>query len=282
VARIGRRSRSLLKKALISANLATAIAITVFPFWWMVTSSLKPYRDLFSLNPTLIPNTVTFRWYSQVLITTPFISYLKNSAFVALCTTALSLVVSSIGAYSLCRFKYPGRELITNYAFFAYMFPSVAILVPIFQVVIALGLGNTLYSLILAHTTFSLPFCIWMLKGFFESLPTDLEDAALIDGCTKMGAFRRVILPLAGPGIVAAALFSFVLSWNEFLFALIFISTEGLKTMPLGIAGWVSLFHAEWGQMMAASTMSSIPVIIFFFFLQKYMVQGLTAGAVKR
>jgi len=260
---------------------AMVVFISVFPFIWMFFTSIKPPNEIFTLNPQLLPHHTTLENYVRVFKGTMFSRYFLNSIIIAISTTVLGLSIAILGAYSLARFEYPGRHSFLLIILTVQMFPTVVLIIPLFVVMRQFHLLNTYYCLIIAYTTFTLPFCVWMLKGFFESIPKELEEAAMIDGCSRVGAFSKITLPLSAPGIAATSIFSFIGAWNEFMFALTFINKEVMKTIPLGLQAFIGRFAVEWGQVMAASVMFTIPSLIFFMVVQKYLTKSLFVGAVK-
>jgi ABC-type glycerol-3-phosphate transport system permease component len=220
--------------------------------------------------------------YIQLFAQTSFGTYLINSLIVAFGTTFLSLAIGGFGAYSLSRFNFFGMRTFANAALVVYMLPEVLIVIPLYIYVIKLGLADTLVSLIVANTTFTLPLTLWFLRSYFNAVPASLEESAMIDGCTRLGAMRRVTLPLVLPGIVSVGVFSFNHAWNEFLFALVFISSEKNKTLPLGLATWIGQDNLySWGMLLASAVLITIPVVVFYMLVQNSLVSGLADGATK-
>lgn len=266
--------RNLLTWALLLA-LAT-------PLFWMVLTSFKPESELFAMPISILPDEWTLEAYSLLLGETAFLTYFRNSVIIASATTALVVVVSALGAYSLVRFRYRGREWIAGLALMSYLLPSVVLIVPLYLMMVAAGLANTLASLIIAYTSFALPYALWLLRSFMASIPEDLESAAMIDGASRMEAFIDVVLPQALPGIISTALFTFILAWNEYLFALVLVNADAQRPLTTGVMTMlVSGFNIEWSLLMAASVMMSVPLILVLAFLQSYLVGGFGAGAVK-
>jgi len=258
------------------------VLLVAFPLVWMILTSLKPQTELFRIPPTWLPETVTFEHYWRLLTETPFLIYFRNSVVLATTTTVFVVVLGAIGAYSLVRFAYRGRETLATLVLFTYLLPSVVLIIPLYLMMVELGLSNTLASLVLAHTTFALPYALWLLRSFMEGVPEDLESAALVDGATRMGAFRDVILPQLLPGIISTALFTFILSWNEYLYALVLVNSDAVRPLTTGVMTMlISAFNIEWSLLMAASVMMSLPLIVVFAFLQSYLTRGFGAGAVK-
>ncbi|MFN8525943.1 MAG: carbohydrate ABC transporter permease [Chloroflexota bacterium] len=263
------------------ALMVALVVVMLFPFYWMVVSSLKTDAELFELKPTLFPMSPSLGFYERLIVGTPFIRYFVNSGIVALVTTGLVIVAATLAAYSLARFRFVGREPFALSMLVAQMFPSVLLAIPIFVILSQLGLLNSFLGLVMAYVTFALPFCTWMLRGHFMNVPVELEESAMIDGATRLGALVRITLPVAAPGIAATAILGFLLAWNEYLFATVLITQDDLKTLPVGLSGYISPWFVDYGVLMAGSVMASVPVIVFFVLVQRYIISGLTAGAVK-
>ena len=260
----------------------TIVLAVVFPLIWMIVTSVKPQSELFSIPPTLMPETITFEHYRRLLTDTPFLQYFRNSMILAVTTTVVVVVLGTLGAYSLVRFKYRGRETLATLVLFTYLMPSVVLVIPLYLMMAKLGLANTLASLVIAYTTFALPYALWLLRSFMSSIPVDLESAALVDGAGRMGAFVDVVLPQALPGIVSTALFTFILCWNEYLFALVLVNSDSVRPLTAGTMNMlITSFNIDWSLLMAASVMMSLPLIVIFTFLQGTLTKGLGAGAVK-
>jgi multiple sugar transport system permease protein len=276
------QARSLPARIGINVVAWAVILVVVFPLLWMIDTSLKPQAELFHIPPTLIPSSVTLEHYVRVLTETPFLLYFRNSVIVACGTTALVVAVGALGAYSLVRFSYRGRGTLAQLVLFTYLLPSVVLVIPLYLLLAKLGLANTLASLVIAYTTFALPFALWILRSFMAGIPPDLEAAAMIDGASRMGAFRDVILPQALPGIISTALFTFILAWNEYLFALVLVNDDETRPLTTGVMTMlVSSFNVEWSLLMAASVMMSVPIIVVFAFMQRHLTAGFGAGGVK-
>lgn len=267
---------------------ACAMGLLVFlPIYWVLAASFMPSHDLLSsslagslpLHPTL-ENYVRLFTNSQY----NFTSYYLNSLFVASVTAILCLVCSTLGGYALARLRFPGRNLFANVVLISYIVPGVLLVAPIYSIMVSLQMMNTRTSVIVTYLTFSLPFSLWMMRGYFSGLPREVEEAAQVDGASILGALFRVVIPLAKPGLVAITMFSFLGAWNEFLFALVFLNNPGVRTLPIGLtATFVSpnMGPLEWSSLMAASVLAAIPVLILFAALQRFLVEGLSAGAVK-
>ena len=260
----------------------TVVLAVVFPLIWMVVTSIKPQSELFRIPPTLAPETITLQHYIRLLTETPFLQYFRNSMVLAVTTTVVVVVLGTLGAYSLVRFRYRGRETLATLVLFTYLMPSVVLIIPLYLMMVKLGLANTLASLVIAYTTFALPYALWLLRSFMSGIPEDLESAALIDGANRMGAFVDVILPQALPGVVSTALFTFILCWNEYLFALVLVNSDSVRPLTAGTMNMlITAFNIDWSLLMAASVMMSLPLIVIFTFLQGTLTKGFGAGAVK-
>lgn len=270
--------------ARIGLNLLTwAIVLLVsLPLIWTVLTSLKPQDELFQIPPSLWPSRFTVEAYRTLLVDTPFLTYFATSMKLAFSTTAVVIVVGTLGAFSLVRFQYPGRERIAALVLFTYLLPSVVLVIPLYLLIVKMGLGNTLTSLVLAYTTFALPYALWLLRSFMRGIPADLESAALIDGASRLGAFVDVILPQAVPGIISTALFTFILAWNEYLYALVLVNSDDVRPLTTGVMNMlITSFNIEWSLLMAASVLMSLPLLVIFAFLQSYLTSGFGAGGVK-
>ncbi len=275
-------ARSFLRALLRNLFAWAVVLLIASPLAWMLLTSLKPQSELFAMPPVLLPDDVTFEHYRRLLTETPFLTYLKNSTLLAAGTTALVIVVATLGAHSLVRFSYPGRERLAKLVLFTYLLPSVVLVLPLYFVMVAAGLVNTLFSLVIAYTTFALPYALWLLRSFMAAIPDDLEAAALVDGASRMQAFVDVILPQALPGIISTALFTAILAWNEYLFALVLVNSDEVRPLTTGVMNMlITSFNIEWSLLMAASVMMSVPLLVVFVFLQKFLTRGFGAGAVK-
>lgn len=261
--------------------LAIGLLWTLFPFYWLMTTALKPNDDMYRPEPLLVPVRITFEHFHKVFFDSSFPAFFRNSAVVAVSTTVLSLVVGILAAYAIVRLDFKGKNLLARGLIFSYLVPPVLLFIPLFELVYKLDLLNTLQGLIVAYLTFTVPFTTWLLMGYFRTVPRELEEAALVDGCNRLTALIRIILPLSAPALVVTALFSFTLSWNEFLYALTFTSNANSMTVTVGLASAVAEDVFFWGMMMAASVLVAIPPVVLYLLGQRWVVSGLTAGAVK-
>jgi len=263
------------------AVLVTLAVLVLFPFYWMTITSFKSENQMRSLVSMFWPRPLVTENYDQLLTKTDFVSWYGNSATVAIASTLLATAVGTIGAYALARLRFLGRGFLASATLITYLVPPSILFIPLYAQMRNLGLANSLAGLIAAYPSFTVPFVTWLLMGYFESIPEELEAAAMIDGATRFGAFTRVVLPLAAPGVLAAALYAFTQAWNEFLYALVFITDGRLRTLPVGLASFITGDVYGWGYLMAGAVLTTLPVIAAYIYLQKYMVEGLTAGSVK-
>ncbi|EGP08312.1 carbohydrate ABC transporter permease [Afipia clevelandensis] len=260
---------------------AAIIAVySAFPIYWMVISSLREPTSLLS-RVSLLPGPFTLEYYKNLLELTDYPTHFVNSVIVAVVTVMVTMVFSVMIAYAVTRQRIRGKKLIVGAMLYAYMFPPLLIAIPMFTIFAQLGLSDTLTGLIASHLTLTLPLGVWFLWGFFKGMPFELEEAAMVDGCTRLGAFLRVVLPLSLPGLITVAIFSFLLSWTDYTFALIMIGSDANKTLPVGLASMVGSFDLRWGEIMAGSTLIALPLFAAFALLTQYFIQGLGAGAVK-
>jgi ABC-type glycerol-3-phosphate transport system permease component len=257
------------------------LVFTAFPFAWMASTAFKPPREIFLTPPTLWPSAWDLDNVRRLFDETRFLTYFRNSLTVSLSTVALTLLLSTPAAYSLTRFRFYGREKLAALILFTYMFAPIMIIVPFYVMVRFLGLTNTHTGLVMAYTAFCLPFNLWMLRTFFQSIPVDIEEAAMIDGANRFQAVVHVVLPLALPGVVATGIFTFILAWNDYIFARVLLSADELKTLPVGIADLYNASVVDWGMIMASGLLVIAPIAGVFVFIQKYLVAGWGAGGVK-
>ena len=276
------RIARVLGRIYLYASVIVIVGLVAFPLFWMIASSFKPRTELYAFPPTFFPTVFTLDNYVELLTKTSFLTYFKNSMYVAVGSTLLSMIVGSFGGYALSRFRYPGFRAFARLTLLAYMLPSIMLVIPLYVVIGGLGLVNTLESLIITNTTFTLPFALWLLRSYFATIPVELEEAAMIDGATRFGALVKVIAPLAIPGIVATSIFAFTNAWNEFLYALVFIHSDSLRTLPPGMGTFIKMDSVyQWGMLMAGSVLITVPVLIFYMVVQRNLVVGLTEGGVK-
>ncbi|MFN7995729.1 MAG: carbohydrate ABC transporter permease [Bryobacteraceae bacterium] len=259
-----------------------ALVITLLPVYWMVITSLKTQVEVFTTPPTLWPQNVTFRNYTSLFVRRHMGAYILNSIVIVGAAVLLSLGIGALAAYSLARFvKDRLRDRLSFWVLAPRTIPPVVLVVPIFLMLQKAGLINQKLGLILVYTAFNLPFVVWMMRSFFEEIPIDLEEAAMVDGAGRLRTFREIVLPLVAPGMVATAIFSLIITYNEFFFALILTSTPKAATLPVGTAALIGKTQTLYGEMAAAGVLAAVPLVIFALLVQRHLVRGLTMGAVK-
>jgi multiple sugar transport system permease protein len=276
-----RRRSDFVERAGAYAVLVTLALVVLFPFYWMTITSFKSEEQMRSVVSMFWPKPIVTENYRQLLSKTDFVAWYGNSVFVAVSSTLVATGVGTIGAYALARLKFFGRGFMASATLITYLVPPSILFIPLYAQMRNLGLANSLAGLIAAYPSFTVPFVTWLLMGYFESIPEELEEAAMIDGATRFGAFYRIVLPLSAPGVLAAGLYAFTQAWNEFLYALVFITDGRLRTLPVGLASFITGDVYGWGYLMAGAVLTTLPVIAAYIYLQKYMVEGLTAGGVK-
>jgi arabinogalactan oligomer/maltooligosaccharide transport system permease protein len=284
-----------LPHGLLHTILAVVTLGTVYPILWVLTIAFSGKQSLaiadLPARPSFLdrlraivpwPDSFSAANFTSVMTDQPFARWLINGAIVAVATTALGVFLACTAGYAFSRFRFPGRRAGLMSFLVSQMFPGVLTLIPLYIIIVKwLGLGSTRIGLVLVYATTAIPFCVWMLKGYFDTIPRDLEEAALIDGASPLVIFRRIVLPLAKPAIAVTALFSFMTGWNEFILAATLMDKENMYTAPVGLRFFVGGFSQQWGYFAAGAIIVSIPVVALFFFLQRYLVSGLTAGSVK-
>jgi ABC-type glycerol-3-phosphate transport system permease component len=274
------KSREAIVKAVRYLLILLLLIFVLFPFFYMVSTAFKAEDDLFSSPPKFLPRSPTLSNFHQAL-QPKFIRYFMNSFIVTIGTTIIVIVVALFSSYAFSRLRFRGRKLLLKIIIFTQLFPLIVIIIPIYVLYNKTGIVNTHLSLIIAYLAFTVPVGVWMLRGFFKSIPYNLEEAAMVDGCTRMTAFIRVVLPLARPGISATAVYIFIVTWQEFMFALTMLTGEKMRTLPVGILDFIRQYGVNWGGLMALSTLITIPVFILFLILQRQFISGLTQGSVK-
>lgn len=274
--------RGWVKAIPVNAAAWLIVLIVIFPLIWMILTSVKPQDELIRIPPTLLPQNVTFEHYQELLEDTPFLKYFWHSVVLSTSTTLLVLVVGVLGAYSLVRFSYRGREKLALLVLFTYLLPSAVLVLPLYLLMVKVGIANSIASLVIAYTTFALPYALWLLRSFMAGIPEDLESAALVDGASRLGAFIDVVLPQALPGIISTAVFTFIVAWNEYFYALVLVNTDAARPLTTGVFTMlVTSFNIEWSLLMAAAVMMSLPLIVIFVFLQGFLTRGFAASGVK-
>jgi N,N'-diacetylchitobiose transport system permease protein len=256
--------------------------VMVFPVFWMISTAFKPNDQIISLTPTWVPLHPTISHFRDAMHRPYFWQDVKNSLVIVLVTVGLSIVLAFLAAIALARYRFTGRKIFIVLMIGIQMLPQAGLIIPLYVVLARYHQVNTLTGVIITYLTFVLPFSVWTLRGFLIGIPKELEEAAMVDGSTRIGVFLKILLPLMGPGLVATSVFAFITTWNEYIFARILLNDQSRQTITV----WLSYFtgtsrHTDWGALMAASTLTSIPVVVFFLLVQRRIAFGLTAGAVK-
>lgn len=270
-----------LKGGLRAAALSLYLAFALFPLFWLLKVSVTPNILLYSEGIRMWPSRMTLDHYAYVLTHSQFPVFFRNSSIVAGGTAVCVTLLAALAGYAMSRFRFRGKAVIVVLMLITQMFPLAILVAPIFRMMASVGLTNNLLGLVVVYTAFNVPFATFLMQSFFDGIPKDLEEAAMIDGATRFVAFRHIVLPLTLPGIAATLGFVFTAAWSELLFALMLISDNQVSTFPVGLLTFVSKFSVDFGQMMAAAVMALVPAGFFFLLIQRYLVQGLTAGAVK-
>jgi len=268
-------------KGVGNGALVLMVLWTAIPFYWMIATSLKYDKEIYGFEATLIPQRPTLANYATVFRETPYLLYLRNSVVVAVGSTVVSMIIAVLGAYAISRLNFPGRALLARGLVFTYLVPTSLLFIPMFALMSTLRLTDSLHGLIIAYLGFDVPFCTWLLMGYFKSIPSELEEAARVDGCNRVGALVRIVLPMSLPALVVVTFFSFTHAWNEFLYAYVFTSTTSARTLTTGLVNFMSQDVFFWGPLMASTVMSALPPVIMFLVFQRWVVKGLTLGGVK-
>ena len=260
---------------------AAILGLVVVPFLWIFLASFRPNSDLISSTPSLGLDNLSLDNYRNLQEAARYFTYLTNSAVVSLFSTVISIILAMLAAYSVYRTRYPGRRALYLALIITYVFPGVVLLIPLYQIMGAIGLIDNLFSLVIVNVTFTAPFSVWLMRGFFGAIPAGIEEAAAVDGASRMRILLSIVLPLTAPGVAAAAIFSFVWSWTEYMFASAFIIDEVNKTLPVGLGAFIAQYNIDWGILTAAAVATALPVVVVFAFIGRYFIEGLTAGAEK-
>jgi multiple sugar transport system permease protein len=269
------------QRVLVYVSLLILLFIYISPIYWTLITSFKKLPEMMATTPTFFPKNGTLQHYRAVFYDSNYVTFMKNSLTVGAASTILTLILSIGAAYSLSRLRFWGKTLFSLGILLVYLFPGILLIIPLFRVMAKIGLYDDIRSVMLVHVILALPFGIWTLRSFFDGVPVELEDAARIDGANRLRVLVQIFMPLVAPGIATVAIFAFVVSWNDYLFPVILLSSPDNQTIPVGIAGWTSAYSINWGQISAASMMTVVPVILFFALVGRFFVQGLAAGAVK-
>jgi ABC-type glycerol-3-phosphate transport system permease component len=266
---------------MVYALLLGTVLVVMFPVYWMVLTALRSKRDIFASPPRLLPVGLTFDNFRAVQDRPEIMGYIINSIKVSFISAALGVLIASLAAYAFSRFRFRGRTALLTTVLFTQLFPSVVLILPLFILWDRLGLLNSHLALIVSYMAFTVPIGSWLLRSFFDGVPIELEESAMVEGCSRLGVLVRITLPLSAPGLASVFLYLFIAVWNEFLMAFTFVNNEGLKTLAVGVLSFQGRYSTDWGAVMAVSVLAALPIFILFVFLQRYFIQGMGAGAVK-
>lgn len=270
-----------IKKTILMLTLIVLLIFVLFPYLWAILTSLKIDSQIRSNESMFWPNPFTLKHYMEVITKTPFVKWYLNSTITAIVSTIVGIVAGAPAAFAITRFRFRGKNAISTSVFITYVVPATLLFIPFMVMMSKFHLNNSLTGISLIYTTMTVPFCTWVLIGFFRSIPEELSESALLDGCSKFGAFIKIDLPLVRPGLISVTLFSFNLAWMEYIYALTMLTNDMKKTLPIGISSLQIGDFFPWGKLMAAAVLTSIPIIILFIVLQRYFISGLTVGAIK-
>jgi len=270
-----------MKKILVAALLAIFLLSVLFPFYWMLASSFKTFDELFSAEPTFWPRKVSLESYRRAFVQNDLGIYILNSVKVSTATVFITLAIAILASYAIARLRFRGKSAASGFFLLVYLFPAILLMIPLFVILSKMRLQDTHTGLVITYVTQTLPVAVLMLANYFRSIPFDIEEAALVDGCSRLAVIRRITLPLSAPAIATVGLYVFVIAWNEFLFAYVYLNSTDLFTLPIGINQIYRSLHTAWDQVMAASVIVTVPVVILFIWFERYLVAGLTGGGVK-
>ena len=276
-------SYSTRRSILVYLSLFLLLLVIVAPFYWIFSSSFKSPQEIISRDITLFPHSFTLEHYQKLFVSSDFPIYLLNSFLVAFFTMVFTVIIASLAAYSIYRLNFPGRAIISKLILLTYAFPSILLLIPFYIMLSTMHpkLIDTLWGLVIVNVTFASPFAVWMLKAFFQSIPRDLEAAASLDGASRVKTMWYIVFPLALPGISSMAIYAFITSWTEYMFASVLIISDAKRTVPVGLAGIIGQYQVDWGLLLAGAVITTLPVLILFGMVGRNFVEGLTAGAIK-
>lgn len=273
--------RPLAWNFMLAAGVSFFVALVGLPFWWVISGAFKLPQEIIARVPTMFPQSFTWQHYDKLLSSSDYGTYLINSLFVSSLSAFITLLLAIPAGYAFFRLEFRGRETFYRIILLAYAFPSIVVLIPLFTMFARTGLVDTRLALIIVNVAFALPFAIWMLRSFFGSIPKEIEEAARLDGGPPLTVLWRIMIPLTAPGIAAVAIFAFVTSWTEYVFASVMILSDARRTIPVGFSGIIGQYQVDWGLLLAGASLAILPVVVVFALIGRWFVTGLTEGAVK-
>lgn len=274
-------NRTLSARIGITVSVIVLLVLVIAPFYWIFSSSIKTTQEILSPTPSFLPQTYTLQHYDKLLASSNFPRYLLNSAVVAVLTMIITVVLSVMASYAIYRLEFPGRRWLVRVILATYIFPGILLLIPLYGMLSQLKLIDSLWALVIINVTFASPFAVWMLQAFFQAIPYEVEEAAALDGASRVTIILRIFLPLTAPGIASIAIYAFISAWTEYMFASVMILSDANRTLPVGLAGIIGQYQVDWGLLLAGATITTLPVLILFSFVGRSFIEGLTAGATK-
>ncbi len=274
-------TRRLNSRIGITALVVILLVLVIAPFYWIFSGSIKPTQEILAQAPTFFPQSITLEHFEKLLASSNFPRYMLNSIIVALLTMGITVALSVMAAYALYRLDFPGRRWLIRVILATYIFPGILLLIPLYGMLSQLRLVDTLWALVVINVTFAAPFAVWMLQAFFQGVPYEVEEAAALDGASRIMVIWRIFLPLTAPGIASIAIYAFISSWTEYMFASVMILSDANRTLPVGLAGIIGQYQVDWGLLLAGATVATLPVLVLFSLVGRNFIEGLTAGATK-
>lgn len=273
--------KSIANRIVVYGTLAVMLVCALFPLYWMFNTSFKSNAEIYNMTPSFWPKQFTWAAYDKLINDSEFLIHVRNSLVVSLIVAFGSILISMLAAYAIAKLRFRGRSIVSRGILYAYLMPRAVLFIPLYMLVSLIGLNNSIYGLMLIYPTITIPYATWMLISYFKSIPVEIEEAAMIDGCSRTKTMLSIIFPLAAPGVAATFIFSFTLCWSEYLYALVVVTKGTDKTLTLGLSEMIVGDVFAWGPLMGGSILASIPVVIMYLFTSKYMVSGMTVGGVK-
>ncbi len=274
-------NRTLSARIGITVSVIVLLVLVIAPFYWIFVSSIKTTQEILSATPSFLPQSFTLQHYEKLLASSNFPRYLVNSVMAAVMTMVITVALSVMASYAIYRLEFPGRRWLVRVILATYIFPGILLLIPLYGMLSQLRLIDSLWALVIINVTFASPFAVWMLQAFFQAIPYEVEEAAALDGASRVMIILKIFLPLTAPGIASIAIYAFISAWTEYMFASVMILSDANRTLPVGLAGIIGQYQVDWGLLLAGATVTTLPVLILFSFVGRSFIEGLTAGATK-